>query len=133
MQSLPQNNSPFNPSPLKRGTPIEVGGRVVGYVRDGTFHKRLVGSKHFLRRPPAIALDLQSLHDAAAAGATRVRIFDIEGDAYYNALVTTILRKGFAFDRGHGVQIALPLAQWNLYPDHEDLQLSLFATTGAAR
>ena len=49
-------------------TPIFVGTRVVGAVKGDTFFKTIRKS-HFLRKPPAIAFDTNSLEQAKQAGA----------------------------------------------------------------
>ncbi len=104
--------------------PIYVRGRVVGYVEDGVFRKRLRGSVHFLRRPPAIAFDISSLHDAQDAGATRVEVTDAETGRVYMASIDEILRDGRYLNRGHGQQVYLLMSRWR-HPDAPE-QLSLF-------
>ena len=104
--------------------PIYIRGRVVGYVEDGVFRKRLRGSVHFLRRPPAIAFDLSTLYDAQSAGAERVHITDTETGREYVARIDDILRDGKRFDRGFGKQIYYLLTRWRA-PDTPE-QLSLF-------
>lgn len=93
-------------------TPIYVGARVVGEVRGDTFHKRISASKHFLQRPPAIAFDLSTLHDAQRAGAVYVQVLDTDTPRTYAQTIDTIFQRGFQFNRGHGEQIALPLSVW---------------------
>ena len=107
------------------GTPVFVGGRIVGHVADGAFRKRVFGSKHFLRRPRAIALDVQSIHDAQDAGATMAEITDGETGKVYRVSLDRMLRDGFHFNRGWGAQVALPVDDF----DRPDLgeQLGLFA------
>lgn len=89
-------------------------GNVVGVVEGGAFCKTLSSGKHFLRTPPAIALDVSTLHDAEQAGATRVVITDKDTANKYSADITRIRAKGFAIDRGFGLQIALPLKDWHI-------------------
>lgn len=103
-------------------TPIFAAGKVVGIVRGGTFYKRVAGSRHFLRKPPAIALDLQSIADAARAGATWVEITDTESGKIYRARLDTIRKHGRVFNRGFGMQIYLCLHEWG--KDSEAAQLS---------
>jgi len=109
---------------IQSQTPIFVRGRVVGRVVDGVFYKRLRGSVHFLRRPPAIAFDISSLYDALDAEAVTVHVTDEETGRVYVARIADILRDGKRFNRGYGKQIFLPLSRWR-HPDAPE-QLSLF-------
>lgn len=93
---------------------IRVRGKVVGEVHGDVFVKHVRGSVHQLRRPPAWALDCQSLDDAEALGAREVEIRDAEARLTYRASVALIRAKGFTFDRGFGRQIALPLEFWQV-------------------
>ncbi|MFN8493995.1 MAG: hypothetical protein U0350_40730 [Caldilineaceae bacterium] len=99
-----------------RRIPIFVAGRPkpIGHVTGHTFTKSVAASKHFLTKPHAIALDLQSLADAQRAGATLVQITDSETHNTYSAAVTLIYDHGFRFNRGFGNQIALDLLYWSL-------------------
>lgn len=108
----------------KYNTSIFAAGRVVGHVRGDTFHKTIRGSVHLLRRPPAIALDLQSISDAESAGAAWAEIADVESSRVYRAKLDTIRKYGRVFNRGFGEQIYLCLSEWGLDVDAE--QLSLF-------
>jgi len=94
------------------GIPIRAGGQIVGRVTGDRFIKRLKGSRHMLREPRGWALDADSLSDAERFGAREVAIIDVETDITYSATVERIRAKGFKFDRGFGLQIALPLRHW---------------------
>lgn len=91
---------------------IYSGGKVVGRVENDTLHKTIRGSKHFLRKPPAIALDLAALDQAEQAGASRVEVVDVETGTRYRATIDHIREAGFQFDRGYGEQIGLELDGW---------------------
>ncbi len=103
-------------------------GRVVGQVRGATFCKMVSASRHMLRKPPAWALDLQSLCDAERMGARWVELFDRDTGGRYRASVELVRRHGFVFDRGHGRQIGLPLDRWTVTRPGEPRaeQLTLF-------
>lgn len=98
--------------PRNNCTPIYVNGRPVGFVRGEIFYKSIQGSRHLLRRPPAIAFDVASLNAAEDAGASEALITDLETGCQYRASIAHVRRAGFEFDRGFGRQIALPLAGW---------------------
>jgi hypothetical protein len=76
------------------------------------FLKTIIGSKHILRKPPAIAFDRSTLDDAERAGATHVSVTDSETGKTYSAPIATIRRNGFDVARGYGNQIALTLDRY---------------------
>lgn len=106
-------------------TKIHIGARVVGEVRGDVFHKSIIGSKHMLQKPRAIALDTGSLEDAERAGARWVHVRDRETGTTYKATIEHIRRRGFDLNRGHGHQIALVLNGWAR--NGQGIQLALFA------
>jgi len=83
-----------------------------GVVAEGVWHKRVRGSLHRLRRPPAWAVDLADLEAAEALGVRLVAIHDQEAERDYWASIGIIRRRGFVLNRGFGEQVALPLAGW---------------------
>ena len=110
---------------------IHAGGKVVGKVQGDRFIKYVKASKHQLRRPPAWALDFQSLADAEWLGARTVEIIDTEIDLTYTASTARVLDKGFRFNRGFGEQIALPLHLWTVERrDAKQLTFTLGANIG---
>ena len=102
---IPRNSAARNP--------IYVSNRVIGHVSGNVFLKQVQASRHQLKRPPAWCFDIQSLHDAQAAGATIARLVDTESGSTWSAAIDDIWRHGKRFDRGHGVQIFLTLKFWN--------------------
>lgn len=93
-------------------TNIYARGKVVGAVRDGEFRKTLSSSKHFLRKPPAIAFDISTLRDAQDAGAILVTVVDRDTGSIYQADLDDIFDYGFSLNRGYGHQLALNLNSW---------------------
>ncbi|HQP61915.1 MAG TPA: hypothetical protein PKX41_11970 [Anaerolineaceae bacterium] len=87
-------------------------GKVVATRKGDTLYKTVKGSIHMLRRPPAWALDMAILNEAEKAGAVRVQVTDKETGTIYRATVGHIREAGITFNRGHGLQIALPLSGW---------------------
>lgn len=102
----------------KRGavTPIFLPGtnKPVGFVSGRFFRKTIVGSRHMLRTPRAIAFDRSTLDDAARAGATHVSVKDSETGKTYTAAIDTIQRYGFSVVRGFGNQVALTLDRYSI-------------------
>ena len=101
---------------LETGTPIyrHDGAAVVGRVEGDTFYKSARSTVHLLRRPRAWACDLDALDQARAAGAAWVELFDRDPGTTYRAALVEFYRRGLRIDRGHGVQMALPLAAWEI-------------------
>jgi hypothetical protein len=112
---MQQNNS----------TLIFAGSKVIGKVVDGIFYKN-INRAHYLRQPPAIAFDIDSLNQAEKAGASWVQVIDRDRGIVYRASLEHIMTKGFQFNRGWGEQIALPLSGWITSKHGGGLQLSLF-------
>jgi len=108
--------------------PILVGADVVGSVSGVIFTKRVHSSRHFLRKPPAIALDVSSLTQAKSHGAITVEIIDLDTNRKYYAGIAKIEDEGVRFNRGHGDQIFLPLEEWH-NQNREQKEMKL---TGAA-
>ncbi len=104
-------------------TPIRAGGHVVGKVKGDTFYKSVDGSRHFLRVPPAICFDVQSLKDTEQVGAVYAEVADRETGKVFHASIRLIWENGFKVNRGFGDQIALPLDKWEIVG--EPLQLAL--------
>ncbi len=77
------------------------------------FTKTVKASRHFLRRPPAIALDKKALDWAEREGVSVVCVTDTETQTTYRATLALLREKGFSLDRGFGKQVALPLSRWS--------------------
>jgi hypothetical protein len=90
------------------------GRAIVGRVEGDTFYKRARSTVHLLRRPRAWACDVDALDQARAAGAEWVEVLDQDTGARYRAALADFYRRGLKVDRGHGAQLALPLAAWNV-------------------
>lgn len=92
------------------GRPLKVR-KAVGRVDPPYFKKKVDSRVHFLRVPPAICFDAETLGHAEAAGATRVAVVDERRE--WRVCAMEVLRaKSFELDRGHGRQVALPMQWW---------------------
>jgi hypothetical protein len=89
-------------------------GKVVGHVIGDIFYKKVSGTKHFLRSPPGIAFDVSSIEAATKAGALFLNVMDGDTGCIYAASLATLGMKGIRLNRGHGAQIALPMAHWSI-------------------
>ena len=90
-----------------------------------TLQKRVRGSIHMLRRPPAWCVDAAILVQARKDGAQMVEVTDIETRRIYRAAVDAFALHGFKFNRGHGDQIGLALSHWRIEPQ-DAKQMLLF-------
>lgn len=103
------------PSLHSHSTPkIKVGNKIVGVVVGDIFVKRLHSKTHFLRKPKAIAFDIDTLIQAQELGASLVRIIDLDTDLVYIVSIELIYEKGFYFNRGFGDQLGLTLNYWQV-------------------
>jgi hypothetical protein len=84
---------------------------MVGTLREGgrVLQKSVHSRRHFLTRPPAIALDFRNLQDMERQGARLVQIDDLDTGRCFTATFETIWAAGFALNRGYGDQWAVPL------------------------
>ena len=111
----PANLSPeVAPSNGLDGIPIKIGGRVSGFFmpKTKTYYRRIIGSKHLLKKPLAITNDVEALVKAESLGADRVRIVDSESGIEYSAPVQLIPEYGVRLNRGYGDQLYLMLGYW---------------------
>ena len=91
------------------------GRAIVGRVEGDTFYKRARSTVHMLRRPRrAWAADVDTLDQARAAGAEWVEVLDQDTGARYRVALVEFYRRGLRVDRGHGLQLALPLECWDV-------------------
>jgi len=65
-----------------------------GQIQGNVWRKRLCASKHFLRKPPAIAVDLEDLDAAERCGAELLCVVDVETNRTYLASLAVIREPG---------------------------------------
>ncbi len=84
-----------------------------GVIRGVVWRKRVRASVHLLRKPrPAWALDVGDVEAARACGVETIEIFDAESETTYSCSLAHFMGHAQTFERGHGVQAALPLGFW---------------------
>ena len=91
---------------------IKVRGQVIGQLRGQVFERRCYGSRHFLKRPPAICIDAGALADIEGAGGTQAEVTDLESGQVYRAPIVLFRERGFHVNRGFGLQVGLCLGEW---------------------
>jgi len=97
-----------------RHTYFSTSGKPVATLCGRTLQKRVRGSVHMLRRPPAWCIDEVIFEQARQDGAQMVEVTDIETRRIYRAAVDAFALHGFKFNRGHGDQIGLALSHWQV-------------------
>lgn len=80
-------------------------------IKDNILFKSACESIHFLRKPPAIAVDLEIFNKNKNI-VSYVQIYEREKGVYYTARIEDFEKYGFIFDRGYGKQIALLIEYW---------------------
>jgi len=96
-----------------RTTPLYVGSRVAGHVTGEVLRKAVNGSKHFLRKPPAIAFNVDVLSAAEHLGAKRIVVTDLDTKHEYACTVETFRAHAIKIERWDG-QLALTMAYWGV-------------------
>ena len=87
--------------------------RHVGNVANGVFTKTVRGSKHFLRKPPAIAFSARTLCEARQHGAHTIVVTDSETGNRYTAPLKDVIENGRSIERGgFEQQIYWPMENW---------------------
>lgn len=106
-----QTSSTDNCSTYTRSvnTPVKAQGKIIGYLKDHTFIKHVVGSKHMLRRPPAWAIDAEAFDREIKPNATEIVVIDKETGIEYGCPVEIFDRLKGELDRGFGRQYFLTL------------------------
>lgn len=100
------------------GTVIKVKGRTVGQVIGADYAKDIT-NRHMLTTPPAIASDIQALHDAERAGAMYCVFTNTDTGIIYRAPIAKIWDMGKPFNFGWGEQIMLAVQDWKQTRDPE--------------
>ncbi len=103
------------------GIVIKVNGRTVGQVIGENYVKDIC-NRHMLTTPPAIANDIQALHDAQRAGAVYCEFTNTDTGIIYRAPIAKIWTAGWLMNLGWGDQQALTLQNWTQTRDPEFME-----------
>lgn len=82
-----------------------------------TLSRRAHSTKHFLRRPAAIALDADS-YDQHRAQFDLVEVYDLDTQRTYRISARDFDAYRFVVDRGYGRQYAVCLNRWTVIDPH---------------
>ena len=106
-------------------------GVVVAKIIDGEAVKRVLESKHKLRRPEGWAFDKTIIRQAKEGGASAIRIEAGDTGKSYSVSMSEFDKHAFPLNRGFGPQMVLVIKYWqpemeNRYCYEKAKQLSLF-------
>jgi hypothetical protein len=91
------------------------GATVVAVITRGALTKQVDGSRHFLRVPPAIALDADAVATAEAQDIQAVIVTDRETGNVYSTTIAELRAHGWQLERSaYGKQIAMRLSRWSV-------------------
>jgi hypothetical protein len=106
-------------------TPVKAQGKIIGYLRDHTFIKRVIGSKHKLRKPPAWCISKEAFCEQVMPNTENVIVEDIESGLVYECPTEVFAERAFEIQRGgFEPQLALTLNYWKKQSNgHRQLSL----------
>lgn len=102
----PKHNKQTNGIPMYSGQRKHIGDVI------GNEWRKDIHNSHMLTTPPAIANDVQALHDAVRAGAEYFVATNKDSGIIYRASIAKIFDKGVSMNRGFGNQIYLMLSDF---------------------
>lgn len=104
--------------------PVYVGNQKVGEIDTArqTLIKRVLGSKHRLRQPPAWAVARSVLDEARRSHVVWVEMQDEEALITYRARLSDFFDHGFAVNRGYEAQLGLSLDYWRVVREVERVE-----------
>lgn len=97
-------------------TKVYAAGHLVGVVQGDTFSKRVHSTRHFLRKPPGISLNVDSIYAAVQAHAVHLLLHDEDTQTQFQTTLTHLLQTGENLNRRHGAQVFLPLIHFQTRP-----------------
>jgi len=87
-------------------------GKIRGVIENRILRKKICGSLHLLRKPPAIALDAR-MYDRYRPYFDEIEITDTETGTVYRAGAPYFDKRRFVIERGYGKQYVLELKHWH--------------------
>ena len=94
-------------------TAIRAQGKIIGYLRDHAFIKRVQGSKHMLRKPPGWCISKHAFIEEVMPHAERIIVEDLENGRFYECQTEVFAEHAFEIQRGNfEPQLVLTLNYW---------------------
>lgn len=115
-----------NTNGIKEKRLVKAQDKIIGYLQNHTFTKRVQGSKHMLRKPPAWCISKETFIQEILPNASRIVVEDTENARYYECSTQTFETHSFEIQRGsYEPQLALNLNCWQVSNTGHD-QLTLW-------
>jgi hypothetical protein len=107
-------------------TSVKAQGKIIGVLSNHTFIKRVTGSKHRLRKPPAWCISKQAFCEQIMPNTENIIVEDVESGLIYECPTEIFANHAFEIQRGNfEPQLALTLNYWKRR-DNGNHQLSLW-------
>jgi len=123
----PENivNGKYNRATSGVNIPIKAQGKIIGYLQNHTFIKRVQGSKHMLRKPPSWCISKEAFCEEVLPNTDKIIVEDTESGFTYECLTKVFAEHAFEIQRGNfEPQLALGLKLWEIRGNgHRQLSL----------
>lgn len=123
---LDSEHHPYSTTPansVNRGVEVYEGNKIIGQIDGRTFVKKVKGSKHQLRKPPAWAISKQAFCGEILPNTENIIVWDSETGTRYEVATSTFADQAFEIERGFEPQLALELRHWHTQGCTEQLSL----------
>ena len=116
-------------------TPVKAQGKIIGYLEGNCFRKRVIGSKHKLRKPPGWCISKQAFCEQILPNTQQIIVEDIEAGVTYHCSTELFVEHCFEIERGgYEPQLALGLKFWEIKGNgHRQLSFAFEGGDGNAR
>ena len=105
--------------------PVRVGTRIVGHIEDSVFHKKVKGSRHQLKVPPAWCISSEAFDDYILPDCDQIVVEDQESGITYRVSTVVFQRHCFRVERGNfEPQLGLAMRHWTIERPGEAEQLA---------
>ncbi len=104
---------------------VYVDRKIIGDIDARTFTKRVKGSKHMLRQPPAWGIDAPIFDEQIKPNCDTIVVIDMETDKKYQVSVELFNKQKGTLDRGFGKQYYLTLKWWNSEKSRAQMAMGL--------
>ena len=94
------SNDNYNTQSAFVNTPVRAQGKTIGYLEGNCFRKRVIGSKHKLRKPPAWCISKEAFCEEVLPNTENILIEDIESGLVYECPTTVFAEHSFEIQRG---------------------------------
>jgi len=107
------------PSHHAVNVPVRAQGKIIGYLRDHAFIKRVQASKHMLRKPPGWCISKEAFCEQIMSETKNIIVEDTESGLVYECPTEVFAEQAFEIQRGNfEPQLALGLKSWTVRNNH---------------